>query len=340
LPSESNRSSARVGARSFASGVGVALNSALESVQTSVEPAARVRGLVFDIRHYSVHDGPGIRTTVFFKGCPLACWWCHNPEGRLPKPSLMFFEDRCVACGECAAVCPHGAVVLDEGGVHTNAEVCRACGTCADACPSGARELAGRWMSVPEVMQEIEKDRVFYDQSGGGVTLSGGEPLAQPHFFEALLEACAARGIHTVVETCGFARRELLLSLAPKVDLFLFDLKLFDAARHQTYVGVSNQAILANLEALARKAKGIVIRYPVIPGINDQAEEVAATGDFLAGLGLTRIDLLPYHQTGVSKYRRLAMDYRLPELKPPSTDDLHEVVQAFSRAGMTVRVGG
>jgi pyruvate formate lyase activating enzyme len=252
----------------------------------------------------------------------------------------MFFEDRCVTCGECVAVCPHGAIVRNERGIHTNPEVCQTCGTCADTCPSGARELAGRWMSVSEVMREIEKDRVFYDQSGGGVTLSGGEPLAQPHFLEAVLEACAARGIHTVVETCGFAGRELLLRLAPKVDLFLFDLKLFDAARHQIYVGVSNQVILANLEALARKAKGIVIRYPVIPGINDQIEEVNTISDFLAGLGLTRIDLLPYHQTGVSKYRRLKMEYRLPELEPPSTNELHEVAQAFSRAGMTVRVGG
>lgn len=308
---------------------------------TTSEPGELV-GLIFDIRRYSVHDGPGIRTTVFFKGCPLACWWCHNPEGRLPRPNLMFFEDRCVSCGECLAVCPHGAIrqLTDERGIRTLPEACRACGTCADACPSEARKLVGRWMSVSEVMHEIEKDRVFYDESGGGVTFSGGEPLAQPRFLGALLDACAARGIHTVVDTCGFADRDLLLRLAEKVGLFLFDLKLFDAARHQTYVGVSNQAILANLEALAPQAKAIVIRYPVIPGVNDQAEEISATAAFLLSLGLTRIDLLPYHQTGVGKYRRMKIDYRLEELELPSPNDLQAVAQAFSRTGMAVRVGG
>jgi len=306
---------------------------------TTPEPGKHV-GLIFDIRRYSVHDGPGIRTTVFFKGCPLACWWCHNPEGRLPRASLMFSEERCLSCGECLAVCPHGAIVRDERGIHTQPEICRACGNCVDACPSEARELAGRWMSVSEVMREIAKDRVFYDESGGGVTFSGGEPLAQPRFLEALLEASAARGIHTVVETCGFADRDFLLRLSEKVDLFLFDLKLFDAARHRTYVGVSNQTILANLEALAGKTKAIVIRYPVIPGINDQAEEIKATAEFLSGLGLTRIDLLPYHQTGVGKYRRLNMEYRLPELESPSPNDLQAVAQQFASTGMAVQVGG
>lgn len=301
---------------------------------------AEPTGLIFDIRRYSVHDGPGIRTTVFLKGCPLACWWCHNPEGRLPKPSLMLFEERCRLCGECLAVCPHGAIFRDETGIHTRREVCRVCGTCVEACLGEARQMAGRWMSVSEVLNEIEKDRVFYEASGGGVTFSGGEPLAQPRFLEAVLEGCERLGIHTVVETCGFADRQLLLSLSERVDLFLFDLKLLDAARHRKFTGVSNETILANLKALAARGKAIVVRYPLIPGVNDQADGIRATAEYLSGLGLTRVDLLPYHSTGVGKYGRLKMEYTLPDLEPPSPSDLEAIAQAFARAGITVGVGG
>jgi pyruvate formate lyase activating enzyme len=297
-------------------------------------------GLIFDIRRYSVHDGPGIRTTVFFKGCPLACWWCHNPEGRSPKANLILFEDRCLSCGNCLAVCPHGAIVRDEGTIRTLPSVCRACGTCVETCPGGARQLTGRWMSVPAVVREIEKDVVFYDESGGGVTFSGGEPLAQPRFVDALLEACVARRIHTVVDTCGLADKNLLLHLSGKVDLFLYDFKLFDPIKHQKYVGVSNDNILENLEALARRKKPIVIRYPVIPGINDGAEDIRRTVAFLSHLGLLRIDLLPYHRIGVDKYRRVGMQYRLAGLEPPSMDHVRQIAGQFEREGFAVRIGG
>jgi pyruvate formate lyase activating enzyme len=243
-------------------------------------------GLLFDIRRYSVHDGPGIRTAVFLKGCPLSCWWCHNPEGRSPKPNLILFKDRCLGCGDCLAVCPQGAIVRDDGAIRTLPSVCRACGTCVETCPSDARQLAGRWMTVAAVVREIEKDVAFYDESGGGVTLSGGEPLAQPHFVDALLEACVGRRIHTVVDTCG-----------------------------------------------------LVVRFPVIPSINDGAEDIRQMAAFLSRLGLLRIDLLPYHRIGVEKYRRLGMQYRLEGLAPPSADHVRQIGQQLEREGFAVRVG-
>jgi pyruvate formate lyase activating enzyme len=296
-------------------------------------------GLLFDIRRYSVNDGPGIRTTVFFKGCPLSCWWCHNPEGRSQKPNLILFKDRCLSCGDCLGVCPHGAIIHDDGAIRTLPSVCRACGTCVEACPGDARQLAGHWMTVSAVVREIEKDVVFYDESGGGVTLSGGEPLAQPRFVDALLDACVKRHIHTAVDTCGFVERDLLLDLSEKVDLFLYDLKLLDPVKHQKYAGVSNDSILENLEALARRKKSIVVRFPVIPGINDGAEDICLMAAFLSDLGLLRIDLLPYHRIGLEKYRRLGMQYRLEGLEPPAADHVRQIARQFEREGFAVRVG-
>jgi len=304
---------------------------------TDVLVTTELPGLLFDIRRYSVHDGPGIRTTVFFKGCPLSCWWCHNPEGREPRPTLMLLENRCRKCGACFEVCPHQAIVKD-GFVTTSA--CRACGSCVEVCLAGAREIAGRWMTVPEVMREIEKDLVFYDESGGGVTFSGGEPLAQPLFLEALLDACRQRRIHTLVDTCGFAECALLLHLSQKVDMFYYDLKFLDPARHEKYCGVSNAPILENLEALTRTGKKIVIRFPIIPGINDHPEDIKRMALFLAGLRLPELHLLPYHRMGSSKYDRLRIDYRLGALETPSSEEIQRVAQQFEYAGLAVTVGG
>ena len=312
------------------------------AIQTTREKLSETetQGLIFDIRRYSVHDGPGIRTTVFFKGCPLACWWCHNPEGRTTRIHLMLFPERCIACGACLDVCPHGAVVHENGVMRTSLARCRACGTCVESCPSDARELAGRRMTVGKVLREIERDRVFYDESGGGVTFSGGEPLSQPDFLEALLEACAARGIHTAVDSCGYADQELLLRLSEKIDLFLFDLKMLDSADHLKHTGVRNDVILENLEALARQGKSIIIRFPVIPGVNDGSENLPRMRSFLTRLGLRRIDLLPYHRIGVEKYTRLGMPYLLEGLEPPPEEHLREIARDFEREGFTVQVGG
>ena len=285
-------------------------------------------GLVFHVMRFSLRDGPGIRTTVFLKGCPLRCAWCHNPEGQSFGPSLMLFEERCRHCGDCALVCPHG---LSE---------CEACGRCVEACVAEARQLAGRPMSVAEALAEIERDVVFFDESGGGVTLSGGEPLAQPEFAGALLAACRARGIHTALDTCGMAPRDVLLRVAAHADLVLFDLKAMEGGLHAQYTGAPNTAILENLEALAAAGRCVIVRYPLIPGVNDGAGELRAMAEFLRPLGLRRVDLLPYHRMGIDKYRRLGIRCPLEEFSSPDPARVDEVAEALRRQGLDVRMGG
>lgn len=296
-------------------------------------------GLIFNIMRFSVHDGPGIRTTVFFKGCPLSCCWCHNPESQSFGASLMYFPERCRLCGDCMAACPHGAIGRVNG-VVTVSDACRLCGTCAETCRAEARQLAGRRMTLSEVLAGIERDVVFFDESGGGVTFSGGEPLAQPQFLEALLSACRERGIHTTLETCGFAQRAVLLRLAEQVDLILYDLKLVDPAKHEMFTGAPSTPILRNLEALSEAGRPVVVRIPIVPGINDGDEDVRAFGDFLAPLRIRRVDLLPYHRTGADKYRRLGMPYKLPDVPSPSSDRMRQVADSLEAAGFVVKIGG
>jgi pyruvate formate lyase activating enzyme len=309
------------------------------SRDTASAARAEPAGLVFDIQRYALHDGPGIRSTVFFKGCPLSCWWCHNPEGQSPKPSLMFFESRCIGCGDCIHACPQGAVVRSNGAIHTTS-ACQACGTCADACPSGARKVAGRRMTVSEVMREIESDLIFWDESGGGVTFSGGEPLGQPRFLAALLEACREKRIDTAVETCGLAKLDALLELSDKVGLFLYDLKILDPVKHKKYTGVPNDSILANLEALAQRNKPVVVRFPVVPGINDDSANIRQMAALLTRLHLGQIHLLPYHETGSEKYKRLGLGFRLDDVKAPSPSSVAKIAGEFEKAGFKVKVGG
>lgn len=307
--------------------------------RTRLKNIDQTRGLVFDIRRYSLHDGPGIRTTVFFKGCPLSCWWCHNPEGRSRNPSLMFFPDRCVQCRECVGVCPHNAIVEVNGSLQTSSQ-CEACGSCVSVCPANARQLVGRWMTVAEVIQQIEKDLVFYDESFGGVTFSGGEPLYQPAFLLSLLDACGERRLHTVVETCGYANRELLLTLGKKVDVFFYDLKILDSAKHRKYVGVPNDEIVGNLEALARQGNSVVVRIPVIPGINDDPGEIQRMARLLKRSQLHSVHLLPYHRTGTGKYTRLHMPYLLGDVDVPSSESIQTIAQQFEQSGFSVSIGG
>jgi pyruvate formate lyase activating enzyme len=288
---------------------------------------------------YSLHDGPGIRTTVFMKGCPLRCWWCHNPESQATKPELMYFAERCLGCGDCIPVCPEGAVQWVDGAISIST-ACKSCGTCVETCPAGARELAGRWMTVAETLTEIEKDVVFYDQSGGGVTFSGGEPLLQARFLEALLDGCRAKKIHTVLDTCGLAPREVMLRLSGKVDLFYYDLKLVDGGKHKQYTGVPNDVILENLEALAQAKAAVVIRFPVIPNVNDDAENIAAMTKLLARLNLREIHLLPYHKLGIEKYSRLHVANRMDGVKPPTSQQMQNLAEHFKCNSFHVKVGG
>ncbi len=295
--------------------------------------AAGGRGRIFDVQRFSVHDGPGIRTTVFLKGCPARCLWCHNPESQSFAPEVLVVETRCVSCGTCKTVCPHGAPPPGSG-------LCTACGACVEECPAGARRLAGRDTTVDEVIEEVLRDRVFYEESGGGVTFSGGEPLAQPEFLRALLEACRDAGIPSAVDTCGFAPRERLLALAPLVDLFLFDVKLVDDARHRDLTGLPIAPILENLQALAAVHGNVWIRIPVVPGHTDAEDDVAATAAMVAGLpGVRQVSLLPYHSTGAAKARRLGREYPLDTLAPPSPERLDALAALFREHGLAVRIG-
>jgi pyruvate formate lyase activating enzyme len=291
-------------------------------------------GRVFDIQRYSLHDGPGIRTTVFLKGCPARCLWCHNPESQSFAPEVLLVETRCASCGTCAAVCAHGAPPPGSA-------LCTACGACVEACPAGARQLAGRETTVDAVMHEVLRDRVFYEESGGGATFSGGEPLAQPGFLADLLAACRAASLHTAVDTCGFASRKHLLALVPLVDLFLFDVKLVDDSRHRAFTGLPVAPILDNLRALAAAHGNVWIRVPVVPGHTDAEADVAATAALVASLpGVRKTCLLPYHRTGAPKAGRLGRPYALPGLAPPPPGHLETLAALFRDRGLAVQIGG
>jgi pyruvate formate lyase activating enzyme len=298
-------------------------------------------GLVFNLQRYSIHDGPGIRTTVFLKGCPLGCAWCHNPEGMSPRPEIVGVESRCAGCGECRRACPFGVSLSGEGALPARHEQCQLCGACVEACPTGARQMIGRTMTVPEVLQEILRDRIFYESSGGGVTFSGGEPLLQPHFLCALLEACRAHGLHTVLDTTGFGCTEHLLAAAALSDLVLYDLKAFDETQHRALTGVSNRGIRENLQALDRAHRNVWIRLPVVPGFNDDLAELKRIADFVAGLrSVTLVNLLPFHRTALHKWKRLGLAHSLEGVSAPSAEFMERAAETFTRMGLKTKAGG
>ncbi len=295
-------------------------------------------GLVFDIRKYSIHDGPGIRTTVFFKGCPLRCRWCHNPEGQFPGAEVILRGAHCIRCGACVEACPQGAARLGEAGPEVQRERCERCGECTLVCYAEARQIVGREMTVAQVMAEIERDVPFFDESGGGVTLSGGEPLAQPSFSLGLLEACKEREIPTALDTCGFAAWDTFERVRGYVDLFLYDLKLIDNARHRQFTGASNNLILTNLQELSKRGHSILLRLPVIPGVNDDEENIRQTGEFVASLPrLHSLELLPYHHAATSKYVGLGLEYPLPDICPPSEERLGQIAEILRAHGLQVK---
>jgi pyruvate formate lyase activating enzyme len=295
-------------------------------------------GVIFDIARFAIHDGPGIRTTVFFKGCPLSCWWCHNPEGQSSNPDILYREHLCVRCGSCVEACPQHARSLSEGGVARDRARCRVCGTCAQVCASGATERVGRRVTVHELMREIEKDTPFFDQSGGGVTFSGGEPLDQPDFLRELLDRCGEHDIHRTVDTCGFARPEILRSIAQRTDLFLFDLKLMNVSRHVAYTGLRNDLIIGNLCMLAGMGAEIQVRVPVIPTITDATDNIDAIGEFVSSLPQRpRVTLLAHHPAAMEKYGRFRMTRRLPDqVGAPSTSDLEAIASRLAGFGLDV----
>ncbi len=280
-------------------------------------------GLVFDIRHGALHDGPGTRTTVLLKGCPLHCAWCVNPEGQSAAPEILFYQERCTRCGRCVSVCPVNAVVEDGERYRTDHLHCTMCADCITECESGAREICGREMSAADVMAEILPQQEVFRATGGGVTLSGGEPMLQRVFAQAVLEGCRERGIHTALDTCGCAVWESFDAVRSLVDVFLFDVKLVDEAEHIRFTGVSNHAILDNLESLAQHGHAIILRVPLIPGVTDSEANLRQIAALAARLpSIQRVDLLPFNDAALAKYPHLDRTFGLKDLPPaPHAND-------------------
>jgi len=298
-------------------------------------------GVIFDVKRFAVHDGPGIRTTVFLKGCPLRCQWCHNPESWYPTPEMSVRRNLCLRCGRCVEACPHDAITLNDDGPAIDAERCQACGACVSACPSGAREILGRPVSVDEVIARVERDVPFYDQSGGGVTFSGGEPMAQVEFLGALLARCKAHDLHTAVDTSCHASWEAFKSILPNVDLFLCDVKHADAKIHEQITGVTNELLIENLKQINKSSKRIFLRFPVIPGVNDDLDNVDALGRLASSLGaVARIDILPYNETMQGKLTRLTGSYELVESTRPSDEHVRMIADRLEGFGLAVKIGG
>lgn len=297
-------------------------------------------GTIFNIQRFSVHDGPGIRTLVFFKGCALHCAWCSNPESQTSKPVLLYSAARCINCNECVTVCPEHAITTGATSVAVDRQLCTVCGDCARVCPSGALRIAGQASSVEQALDLVQRDAVFYVHSGGGMTLSGGEPLYQPEFAQALLEGARALGIHTAVETCGATGPETVRRVLGKTDLILFDIKHLDPVRHQEWTGMSSAAILANARIAAALGVPMLVRVPVIPGFNANIRDLADIGEFTRELGLAELHLLPYHRFGAPKYASLGFPYRLNELVPPETVEMETFRDGLVKLGLKVRIGG
>ena len=294
--------------------------------------------LVLNIQKYAIHDGAGIRTTVFFKGCPLSCLWCHNPESQRYPRELMFHEDRCTGCGECVQVCPSGAAMPPDR------EACRQCGACVDICAHGAREWAGEPWEVRDLVRALEKDRMFYEQSGGGVTLSGGEVLAQDmDYVEALARRLYEDGVSVDIDTCGHAPYEHLKRVLPYTDTYLYDLKLMDPELHKEYIGVDNRLILENLKKLSADGAKINIRLPLIDGVNASDEHIDQVIRFLKenDIRVWQVNLLKYHNTGSSKYKKLGRDYDGACMAVPDDAWLNQVVETFKQNGFpNIHIGG
>ena len=298
-------------------------------------------GKIFDIKKYAIHDGPGIRTTIFFKGCPLSCRWCHNPESISGATQRLYREERCIGCLECISACLNEAISAAENKLKWEAANCVYCKTCARRCPAEAVEFIGKTMSVEDVVAEISKDTLFYDESSGGVTFSGGEPLMQPSFLTGLLKACGDLDLHRAVDTCGYADTRTLLKVASHVDLFLYDLKHMDPEKHYRYTGVSNEMILGNLKCLSQQGTKIIIRLPVIPGINNDRKNIERTGAFLSPLaGVNQVNILPYHRTAAAKYKNLGLPYDIADIERPARDDLESIARQLERYGLQVKIGG
>ena len=299
-----------------------------------------MKGLIFDIKRYSIHDGPGLRTTVFFKGCPLRCPWCHNPESQKTTQEIMYYEDKCILCLTCVNVCNQEAIDIKYNKIVINEKKCTLCGDCTDSCPTTALKMVGKFFEVKELATEIMKDQNFIE-NGGGVTISGGEPILQWDFLMELLSTLKSENVHIALDTSGFTETYKLLSTAKLVDLYLYDIKLMDPEKHKAYTGVGNKEILKNIMELDKIGAKISVRIPVIPTINDNTENIEKTVEFVSKLkNIASVDLLPYHSMMVDKYKRLKKPFFLGSIKKPSNETLENIKGKFERKGFKVNIGG
>lgn len=300
------------------------------------------RANIFDIKRYAINDGPGIRIVIFVKGCNLNCAWCHNPESISPVQERLYARGKCIRCGTCIAVCPENAITLYAEGINTDTELCHLCGKCTDVCPTKALEMSGKSATVDQIMIEIEKERVFFEQSGGGVTFSGGEPLLHSDFLNEILDECGKRKIHRAIDTAGRVQTEILLDVAKRTDLFLYDLKMMDSEKHRQWTGAPNKKILDNLKLLAETGADIIIRIPLIGGINDDEKNLTDTAQFTAALSGPRkkVNLLPYHKIGQTKYEKLNRPSDFILMKEPTHETQLRAIKIFQEYGILASISG
>lgn len=298
--------------------------------------------LIFDVKRYAINDGPGIRITIFFKGCPLSCKWCHNPESISPYTQKLYNNSKCIGCEQCVDACEKNACTLTTNGIVTDSELCILCGKCAEACPTKATEMSGEEMSVSHIMKLIKKEILFIDKSEGGVTFSGGEPLLHHEFLNDILDECIKEEIHTCIDTSGFAKKEVLLKVASKANYFLYDLKHMDSDIHRKYTGVSNEKILDNLKALADTGTKMNIRIPLIKGVNDDESNIHASAKFISELAgePKLVNILPYHSIAVKKYEKLGQEYDAGTMDVPDEARQEGVLNTFKEYGVNAIVGG
>ena len=291
--------------------------------------------MVFDLQRFALHDGPGIRTTIFLKGCPLDCLWCHNPESKSNLPQICFFEKKCVCCGECVKACPRGAHIIDSNGKHrVKFRECKGCGKCVDVCPAKALKLFGKKYSTDELLKVLVRDKDFYERSGGGLTVSGGEPMLQIRGLLELLSTVKKEGIHICLDTSGFAKNSDYQKIAPFVDLFLFDYKLTAKEEHIKYTGVSNELILENLDWLCTHGSKVALRCPIIPGINDNDTHYSAIAEISERYdGITEVDLMTYHDMAKGKTAQIGMPYPLENIKTVTEEEKYRIYERVEKLG-------